>query len=123
MQAVLGNTSRHGVAREAGAEGVGDSRSPVGVGGDGESGLEATASRRWRGKEITRHRWGIFLFFALRNANGYFYVAPADYWPFGEASQNGRSLSAVCLHHVDNWKKKTCNSASELHHNFPIFMP
>jgi hypothetical protein len=42
MQAVLGNTSRHGVAREAGAEGVGDARSPVGVGGDGESALEGT---------------------------------------------------------------------------------
>ena len=59
MQAVLGNTSRHGVAREAGAEGVGDARSPVGVGGDGESGLEGSGD--------DEARMGNFLFSNLRS--------------------------------------------------------
>ena len=82
MQAVLGNTSRHGVAREAGAEGVGEARSGrrgwrrrrVGVGGE----------RRRRGTD------GEFSVFQPA-IWGYFYVAPL----LGKRPQNGRSLSAV----------------------------
>jgi len=100
MEAALGNTSRHGVAGEAGAEGVGEARS---------------GRRGWRGAATTRHGWGIFCFptcdlgLFLRSAT------------FGqEAAERQKPLRRFW--HVDNNLKKK-NLVIQLPIASQFFMP